>query len=100
MEELISFDFDGTFFHTPEPHEGKKIWQQKTGGQFPHDGWWSKPETLDTDVFYIPMNQWVYNKYLEAKENENTYIILATGRLERLRKQVENILNLNDLEFD
>lgn len=99
-KELVCFDFDGTLFHTPEPHEGKKIWQDRTGLQFPYDGWWSKPETLNTDIFHIPMNEWVYRKYLESLSRKNTYVILATGRLERLRKQVQAILDMNNLSFD
>ena len=64
IKKLISFDFDDTLFHTPLPEEGKKIWKQKTGKDWPHSrGWWSKPESLDTEIFDIPINLNIYEKY-------------------------------------
>lgn len=101
--KLACFDFDGTLCHTPEPHEGKRIWREKTGFEFPHTGWWGKAESLNLDVFYIPLNEWVYRRYLEAMADPDTYVILATGRLQKalnMRKNVEKILNFHNLTFD
>ena len=63
IKKIVIFDFDGTLCFTPEPVEGKKIWFEKTGTVFPYPGWWSKKETLDMDIFYIPVNPFVYKKY-------------------------------------
>ena len=99
MSKKISiFDFDGTFFYTPEPEEGKKIFKSRFGFDWPHRGWWSKKESLDQNTFHIPMNQWVYREYQKAV-SENDMLILATGRMEKLRKEVEIILNDNNLKF-
>ena len=98
--KLISFDFDDTLCHTPLPEDGKEIWFEKTGTEWPHRGWWSKPESLDLNVFDIPINDWVYQKYLEAVTNESVYLIMATGRIEPLRKEVEIVLNHHNLSFD
>lgn len=100
IDKIVIFDFDGTLFHTPEPKSGEVIWKKSTGMDWPYTGWWSKKETLDTDIFNIPLNQFVYRKYLEAVTEENTFVGLATGRIERLRKEVEKILRENNLEFD
>jgi len=100
IEKIVIFDFDGTLFHTPEPKLGEVIWKQKTGIDWPYTGWWSKKETLDLNIFNIPLNQFVYRKYLEAVAEDNTYVVLATGRIERLRKEVETILRENNLSFD
>lgn len=103
INKLIVFDFDGTLLHTPTEEAGKKIWKEKTGYEFPHTGWWGKAESLDTNIFYIPVNEWVYRKYLEAIADDEAYVILATGRLEKvqnMRKNVEFILNDNNLSFD
>ena len=54
--KLISFDFDDTLCHTPLPEDGKQIWFEKTGTEWPYNGWWSKPESLDLEVFDIPVN--------------------------------------------
>jgi hypothetical protein len=45
------------------------------------------------------MNQWVYREYLKAMSNDH-FVILATGRMESLRKEVQSILTNNNLEFD
>jgi hypothetical protein len=98
--KIISFDFDDTLCHTPLPEDGKLIWKEKTGFEWPHRGWWSKPESLDTEVFDIPVNNWTYQKYLDSISDEYSYIILVTGRIEALRKEVEEVLNINNLSFD
>jgi hypothetical protein len=97
--KIYVFDFDGTLFYTPEPEEGKKTFKMQTNIDWPHRGWWSKKETLDQDIFHIPMNQWVYRQYLKSI-SENALVVLATGRMEKLRKEVESILNSNNLSFD
>lgn len=99
-KKLICFDFDATLFHTALEDEGKVIWKEKTGYDYPHIGWWSKPETLDTTIFDTPLNKPVYNEYLKAVSDSENFVILATGRIERLRPQVEAILNKNNLSFD
>jgi len=99
-KKLICFDFDATLFHTALEDEGKIIWKEKTGYDYPHIGWWSKPETLDLGVFDIPLNRPVYDEYLKAVSDSENFVILATGRLEKLRPQVEAILNKNNLSFD
>lgn len=101
--KIAVFDLDGTLFNTPEPHEGKIEWLKKKGEVWKFNGWWGHADSLDTDVFYINMNQWVYKRYLEAMEDPNTYVMLATGRLLKapgMSEAVMNLLKMYDLEFD
>ena len=100
MNKIVVYDFDGTFFFTPEQFEGEKIYKDATGFEWPYNGWWGRKESLDTNIFYIPINQWVYKKYLYHKSDSNTYNVLATGRLERLRDQVQTVLDIHDIDFD
>ncbi len=103
MKTLYSFDFDDTLCYTKRPEEGIPEWEQKTGLSWPYNGWWSKAETLDPDIFYTPKNEWVYQRYLEAVADENSYMIMATGRLNKvpkMRENVEKILNQHNLSFD
>jgi hypothetical protein len=46
------------------------------------------------------VNNWVYQRYLEAVIDDSAYLILATGRIEDLRKEVELVLNHHNLSFD
>jgi len=100
IKKIVVFDFDGTMCFTPNPEDGKKIWLEKTGTVFPYPGWWSKKETLDLNIFHIPVNPFVYKKYLEAVADDETFTLLATGRIVRLQKQVETVLNSHNLSFD
>ena len=99
-KKLICFDFDKTLCHTSEPEEGKIIWKEKTGKDYPHVGWWGKPETLDLEIFDTPLNKSVYDEYLKAVSESDNFVILATGRIEKLRNEVEKILNKYNLSFD
>jgi len=94
------FDFDGTLFYTPDFYEGKEIWEKKKGIVWPYNGWASKPESLDLEVFYIPLNMYVYNKYLKSISDSETLTVLATGRLVRLRAEIDKILDFHGLKFD
>lgn len=100
IKNVVSFDFDGTLLFTPEPETGKKIWLSKTGNVYPYPGWWGKKESLDLNIFYIPVNPFVHKKYLEARSNPHTHTFLATGRIVKLRNEVDKILNSHDLTFD
>jgi len=102
-KRLISFDFDDTLCHTPKPEEGEKIWKEKTGLDWPYNGWWGRPESIDPEIFYVPLNQWVYAKYLKAVADPDNYVILATGRLKKKEGMLANvmsILNQHNLSFD
>jgi hypothetical protein len=100
IKKLISFDFDDTLVHTTLPSEGKQIWKEKTGEEWPHRGWWSRPESLDMEVFDIPLNKKIYRRYKQAISDPDNYVILATGRVAPLRDEVYNILGHYGLSFD
>jgi hypothetical protein len=100
IKKLISFDFDDTLVKSPLPNEGKLIWKEKTGEDWPHRGWWSKPESLDMEIFNIPLNKNIYRKYKQAISDPDNYVILATGRIKPLQDEVYTILDHYELEFD
>lgn len=99
-KKLISFDFDDTLVKTPLPEEGKIVWKEVTGYDWKHKGWWSKPESLDMEVFDIPLNKHIYKDYKKILSDPENYIILATGRITALRNEVNNILDYYGLDFD
>lgn len=100
IEHVVCFDFDGTLIHTPLPEDGKKKWEDYMKMSFPTPGWWGSAESLNLDVFYPPVNQYVYTFYKNYYGKESTYTFLATGRLKRLESKVNDILKLHNIKFD
>lgn len=100
IKKLVSFDFDGTLIHTPTPEIGRLEWERVTGLSFQGRGWWGNAESLNTNVFYPPVNQWVYKYFLEYQSDPEAYTFIATGRLKRLEKQVLKVLALHDIKCD
>lgn len=100
ITKLAIFDFDGTLVGTPLPDTGRQEYQDKTGKAWPHEGWWSKPESLDMAVFDMP----VYDEVIEAHAKElaaaDTAVIMLTGRITKLSQHVEDVLAQKGLKFD
>lgn len=96
---LVSFDFDDTLCLTPLEPNGKVIYKEKTGSDFPNVNWWKSPLSLDTKIFDIPVNKWVYDRYLIESNDPDNYMILVTGRVESLRDEVQEILDMHNLNF-
>lgn len=100
MKRLAVYDFDGTLMDTPMPNPGKEIWKKKTGEEYPHQGWWSRKESLDTDVFDIKPLPNILNKFNGDMASPITHTIVLTSRMEKLRSEVQNILDLNGIHPD
>jgi len=100
INKISIFDFDGTLMSTPHPEEGKEIWERKTGKKYPHIGWWSKPESLDTEIFNIKTIPPTVKAYEKERKNPNTLVIMLTGRLPQQHNQVEGLLSSNEIYFD
>jgi|AntRauMFilla1563_2_1112583.scaffolds.fasta_scaffold00263_8 hypothetical protein len=97
---LNIFDFDSTLVDTQIPETGKAIWLEKTGKKWPHIGWWSKPESLDCEVFEQPVIEAVIEEYKSLSSKPNSHNIMLTGRRTKLHKEVEAILEKHKLVFD
>ena len=80
ITKLAIFDFDGTLVDTPLPETGKELYQEKTGKQWPHIGWWSKQESLDLQVFEMPTLDEVITDYERCFAEDGTAVVMLTGR--------------------
>ena len=100
ITKLAVFDGDGTLLDTPEPDEGKKQWSDTKGMKYPHIGWWSKPESLDLNVFDIGTFPEIERLLNTENNHPNTYVVLLTSRMEKLRPQFEDILDKNRIRVD
>tara|TARA_R110000796_G_scaffold228861_3_gene346090 strand:- start:2149 stop:2697 length:549 start_codon:yes stop_codon:yes gene_type:complete len=100
VRKVAIIDMDGTLVDTIGPEQGKIVWKEKTGTDYPHKGWWSKRETLDINVFENNLYSDILSEYERVKSEEDTFVILCTGRIIPLIKQVKAILDKHGLEFD
>lgn len=100
MKKLAIYDFDDTLMETPNPDPGKEIWSKAKGEPYPHKGWWGRKESLDTDVFEINPNPRILSSLNKDVINPNAYVVILTSRIEKLRPQVENILQQHNIVVD
>jgi hypothetical protein len=100
IKRLVIFDFDGTLINSPEKEAGKLAWSEKMGRPHPHLGWWGRPESLDLNVFDIKPFSSVLSQLKKEQVTPNTYVIILTSRMEKLRPQVEAILDINHIHVD
>jgi hypothetical protein len=52
IKRIAIFDFDGTLIDTDTPESGKTLWQQEFGFEWPFKGWWGRPESLDSRIYF------------------------------------------------
>ena len=100
INRLVVFDFDGTLIDSPEAEEGKVLWSEKMGRPYPYSGWWGRPESLDLNVFDIKPFPSVLHQLKKEIVLPNTYVIILTSRMEKLRPEVEAVLNKNNIHVD
>lgn len=100
MKKLSFYDFDSTLVDSPMPETGKEQWSQHYGEQYPHAGWWGRPESLDLNVFDINTYENIVFFAKKDIEDPNTRAYVLTSRIERLRPELEKILTTIGLNFD
>lgn len=100
ITKIAIFDFDGTLVDTPLPEVGKVTFEAKTGKKWPHRGWWGQADSLDTDIFDMPLIDMVKEEYDAVIDDESVYKVMLTGRRDIMSDKVEDILKSHGLEFD
>ena len=100
INKISIFDFDGTLADTPNKEDGIVLWEAKNKKDYPHKGWWGKPESLDENTFNIKLIPSTIDDYNKESEGDNALMIMLTGRIPKLANQVESILNKNGIIFD
>lgn len=100
MKRLAVFDFDGTLMNSPEKEIGISQWEKVKGQPYPYKGWWGRRESLDTDVFDIKPFSQVLSQLEKERATPDTQVIILTSRMEKLRPEVEKILNMNNIVVD
>lgn len=93
-------DFDGTLMDTMTPDIGKDLWRKSTGFDWPHQGWWGREESLDMVVFGCKPIESVVSAYHQRSGDDSTHMVMMTGRIPPLARQVKDMLNRHNLKFD
>jgi len=100
ISRIAFYDFDGTIIDSPMPDIGKLLWAKKKGIIYPHMGWWSKPESLDLEVFDIKTIKEVESRFQRDVLDKNCWVVLLTNRIEKLKPEVSKVLNFHNLKVD
>ncbi len=100
IKKISIFDFDGTLVDSPKPEDGMPMWEEVNGYEYPFKTWWDRVESLDQEVFDIDTIESTIDDYNEEYENEDTLVIMLTGRLSKFRDTVKKILYSKGLVFD
>ena len=100
IKTLYVFDFDGTLYDSELPETGKLKWEKITGEKYPHLGWWGRPESLDVNIFKNKPFEKVLNILNNANNDPESYVIILTSRLERLRPYLNKVLVVNNINVD
>ena len=99
-KKVVFYDFDGTLIDSPMPNPGKEIYKEKTGKDYPHRGWWGRPESMDLDIFDIKPHSEVEKVFRKDVKDPHTIVVLLTNRLSQLAPDIKKVLVKNDMKFD
>lgn len=96
--KICFFDFDGTLFDSPTPDTGKELWSKHHGKPYPHIGWWSKFESLDTEVFDFVPKEPTHSDYLKVFGEHPCHLL--TSRMPKFESVMCKILHMNNIAFN
>ena len=103
-KRAVVYDFDGTLFKSPVREVGEAIYLEATGKELPFPGWWGRIESLSPPIIpEKPGEEWLIaptvDAYWEDAKDQDTELILMTGRPFKNRKRVISILQCFNMEF-
>lgn len=99
--KLCIWDFDATLVLTPmDTPENREKWSNYHGKPYPYLGWWGRDESMDTNIWEMPVVQEVFNDYQKEVKNPENLMVLLTGRQKKQESIVRNIVNKRGYYFD
>ena len=100
IKRLCVIDFDSTLMNTIMPLIGKSMWEKYYNKPFEFKGWWGRKESLDLNVFDIKPFDNVLNLLNKEVKNPESYVMILTSRQEKLRPQLQAVLDKNHIVVD
>jgi hypothetical protein len=103
-KRLVIYDFDGTIFFSPNKDQGVEIYKNH-GKNWMHIGWWGKKESLEPPIVEIKpvdsqYNQKVLNSFYKDRKDENSLVVLMTGRAYFFESRIKEICENKGIFFD
>jgi hypothetical protein len=99
ISKAYIFDMDGTMLDTPLPEMGKMMYSMVKNRPYPHNGWWSRPESLLPEYDIQPVDE-VHEEYKKANGDNMGLTIMLTNRMVHLRGTIQKLLESHNLLFD
>jgi hypothetical protein len=101
---VVIYDFDGTLFYSPDRETGERRYFEATGRKFGFEGWWGREESLIPPIVPDRPSEewWVANTiaaYRRDASDENTEVVLMTGRPFKHSPRVIELCEQNGLKF-
>lgn len=90
ITQLYIFDFDGTLFNTPDPKEGRKLYEKCFGKKWERRGWLGWPESLLPPI--KPRPGPALPEFREHIGCAGSLIVIVTGRIERTKAAIVRVL--------
>lgn len=100
ITKLSIFDFDGTICDSGTEESIRRVWKEKTGTDWRHKGFWGQADSLNDEVFDFQPIVPTVEAFKKEVADPKTFVVISTGRLEKLRSLVQNLLNKFDLTPD
>jgi hypothetical protein len=103
-KRLVIYDFDGTIFNSPDRDQGEMLYFEATGQTWPHSGWWGQMETLLPPIVAEKPDESLLiaatvAAYRQDAQDEQTELVLMTGRPYKTKWRVQQILDHFGLTF-
>ena len=98
VTQLFIYDFDGTLFSTPEPKQGKELYEKITGKKWEHKGWLSWPESLLPPLKSTPGP--ALTEYRQNLGKAGSQTMVLTARIKRTEEAVRMVLENNHIYPD
>ena len=90
VNKLLIFDFDGTLVDSVGPAEGPGVYHQLTNDAWPHSGWLSCPQSLQSPLPVLPGP--AMTAFRRLYDSPNSACIVLTGRKVVVKDAVQGVL--------
>lgn len=94
--KLYVFDFDGTLGNSPSPSlENKALYKERTGNDWPFQGWWGRIESMKDFEFGLIEDQ----AKVAIDKTKTDLVYILTSRLPKFKEIIQKVCIDNGLDI-